>query len=103
MVTSKHELLSSFSGGQFEPVCTGQFKPDLGGQVKPDWGGQFHRILHLNDLIFRLQLPSFSISKAILFTTATTPPTTYTILPTTPINTTNTLGFHFKKFEICIK
>ncbi len=45
MVTSKHELFSSFSGGQFEPVCTGQFEPDLGGQVKPDWGGQFHRIL----------------------------------------------------------
>ena len=45
MVTSKHELFSSFSGGQFGPVYPGQIEPDLGGQVKPDWGGQFHRIL----------------------------------------------------------
>jgi hypothetical protein len=36
MVASKHELFYSFSGGQFEPVCTGQFEPDLGGQLKPD-------------------------------------------------------------------
>jgi hypothetical protein len=31
----KHQLFSSFLGGQFEPVCTGQFGPDLGGQFKP--------------------------------------------------------------------
>ena len=46
MVASKHELFASFSGGQFEPVCTGQFEPDLGGQIKPDCGGQLHRFLH---------------------------------------------------------
>ena len=45
MVASKHDLFSSFSGGQFEPVYGGQFEPDLGGQVKPDWGGQHHRFL----------------------------------------------------------
>ena len=48
MVTSKHELFSSFPDGQFGPVYPGQFEPDLGGQVKPDWGGQFHRILHMD-------------------------------------------------------
>lgn len=51
MVASKHELFSSFSGGQFDPVYTGQFEPDLGGQLKPVCSGQFHRILHIKKVI----------------------------------------------------
>ena len=46
MIASKHELNSSFLGGQFGPVRGGQFEPDLGGQIKSDGGGQLHRILH---------------------------------------------------------
>jgi hypothetical protein len=46
MVTSKHELYSSFLGGQFEPELGGQFEPVLGGQFKSATGGQLHRILH---------------------------------------------------------
>jgi hypothetical protein len=47
MVASKHELFSSFSGGQFEPVYSGQFEPVSTGQLKSDGGGQFHRILQI--------------------------------------------------------
>ena len=55
MVTSKHELFSSFSSGQFEPDCTGQFKPDSGGQFKPDGSGQFDRILHIDILLEKIK------------------------------------------------
>ena len=46
MIASKHELYSSFLGGQFGPDWGGQFEPDLGGQVKSDGSGLIHRILH---------------------------------------------------------
>ena len=48
MTPLQHELFSSISGGQFEPVCTGQFGPVSGGQFKSVGGGQLHRFLHLS-------------------------------------------------------
>lgn len=41
----KHQLFSSFLGGQFEPDCTGQFGPDSGGQFKPAEVVNLYRIL----------------------------------------------------------
>ena len=43
----KHQLFSSFLGGQFGPVCTGQFEPVKGGQFQPARVVNLNRILHL--------------------------------------------------------
>ena len=47
----KHQLFSSFLGGQFGPVCTGQFEPVTGGQFQPARVVNLNRILQFKFLI----------------------------------------------------
>lgn len=47
MKPSKHQLFSSFLGGQFEPDSGGQFGPDSGGQFQPAEVVNLYRILQV--------------------------------------------------------